>query len=77
MRKSRQIPILWWVIWSLLVVTENGETLLADPNYEELMAQQAEANLGLEGQATAEARGILKNELWICIHCTAKFYLKI
>lgn len=55
MRHSRQIPF-WWVIWSLLCVTENGQTLLSDPNYEELMLEQSASNLALQG-ATAEARG--------------------
>lgn len=56
MRKSRQISLLW-VIWSVLVVSENGETLLSDPNYDELMSEQSASNLALNGGATAEARG--------------------
>ncbi|OXA40539.1 hypothetical protein Fcan01_24649 [Folsomia candida] len=55
MRKSRQISLLW-VIWSVLVVSENGETLLSDPNYDELMSEQSASNLALNGGATAEAR---------------------
>lgn len=39
------------------MVSENGETLLSDPNYDELMSEQSASNLALNGGATAEARG--------------------
>ena len=55
-RRCKRIPPLLWIILSLLAASENGQTLLSDPHYDESTSSAQSSNLELEG-ATAEARG--------------------